>query len=92
MPRRKNRKQEKSLIYLKRLLKKGFDKVKWVYSESGCSKCSSLHGKKWDLEDFIDGLEHNAPIFEHSHPNCDCYLEVSNDDGEVLEVNWKGLM
>ena len=93
MPRRKkNRRQEKSLQYFKGLLKKGFNKVTCVYSESGCSKCSSLNGKTWDLEDFIDGIEHKAPIFEKTHPNCNCYVEVSNDEGEIIEVNWKGLM
>jgi hypothetical protein len=85
-------KKDRSLDYLKRLLKKGFNKVKWVYPDSGCKKCKRLNGKKWDLEEFIEGLEYKAPIFEHSHVNCNCYLEVSNDDGEVLELNWKGLL
>jgi hypothetical protein len=81
-----------SLDYLRELLNEGFNKVKWVYSGSGCDICRSLNNQEWTLEEFIYDLHHEAPIFEHSHVNCNCYIEVSNNEGEIIKVNWNGLI
>jgi len=81
-----------SLRYLSSLLRKGFNKVTWRTTEPYCDTCSDLDGEEWSLKDFISDLEHKAPIFEHSHVNCDCELVVSNEDGEEVIVNWEGLV
>lgn len=41
--------------------------------------CDTLHGKVFRLEDLVLGLQHNAPIFEKSHPNCICWLLVYSE-------------
>jgi len=84
--------KDKSLEYLQELLDQGFKYVKWISSDEPCEICQSLNGEEWDLEDFISNLEHEAPIFEHSHVNCRCHIEVSNDDSEIIKVNYDGLL
>lgn len=63
-----------SLRVLRELLQKGYDEVVWINSEGPCPKCVPLHHKQWYIKDFIAGLHHEAPIFEHSHPGCRCQL------------------
>jgi hypothetical protein len=84
--------QDESLKILKELKKQGFNKVKWVTKIGACRLCRRLNRKEWTLEEFISNLKYSAPIFEKSHPNCDDTIEVSNDDGDIITVNYEGEM
>jgi len=81
---------DESLEILKDLLNEGYVEVEWEIHEHGCSKCNELHGKTWTLEEFIEHLNHEAPIFEHSHVNCICKVIVRNLEGDEIRVNWEG--
>lgn len=84
--------QDMSLSVLQELLDNGFDSVEWV-SEDGCNTCSNLNGTKYSLADFISNLQYAAPIFEHSHVNCKCYLIIRNTTtGEEQKVNFEGIV
>jgi hypothetical protein len=50
------------------LISKGYDTVQWDCGSSTCPKCLPLHGQRWDLDQFLQGLSHDAPLFERSHP------------------------
>ena len=82
--------QDQTLDKLKDLLSKGFNKVTWRTTEPYCRICQDLDEKEWSLKDFIHDLDHDAPIFEHSHVNCDCEIVVSNNDGDEIVLNWEG--
>lgn len=81
-----------SLPLLKELLEQGYDKVKWVNTETACAKCQELDGKEWALEEYINAVHHDAGIFSHSHPNCLCYIIVTHPNGTEVKVNWEGAM
>lgn len=46
--------------------------------------CDTLYGTVFKLEDMVLNLQHNAPIFEKSHPGCGCWLLVYSEyDGDL---------
>lgn len=81
-----------SLSALEILLEQGYNKVKWVSEPTGCSKCLSLDGMEWDLQEYINNITHDAGIFSYSHPNCLCYIIVSKNDIEEIKVNYLGII
>jgi len=84
---------DESLPALQELLENGFDKVIWRWNGTNYDICSELDGQEWTLEEFLEGLIYEAPIFERSHVNCGCHLEVENTTtGETQIVNWQGLV
>jgi hypothetical protein len=85
-----------SLPVLQDLLSQNYNKVKWILSDSDYSQydtCYPLSGQEWDLQDFINETQHDAPIFSHSHVQCLCHLEVWHSDGvNMVKVNWQGII
>ena len=81
--------QDMSMDQLQPLLDDGYDLVVWQSSYSPCPTCQALEGATWSLAEFISGLTHNAPMFEHSHVNCSCTLNIQSsmdDTGEKMDV------
>ncbi len=81
--------QDDSLGELSNLLQVGYDTVQWILNETHkiYDICDELNNYTWSLEEFISGLQHNAPIFEKSHPGCKCLLRItSNSNSELAEM------
>lgn len=89
--------QDDSETILRRLLKQGYHTVTWISSDSDYAKvdgCNALNNKQWALSDFLLGLEHEAPIFEKSHVQCQCRIRVTGDQVENLQsvvLDYRGL-
>jgi hypothetical protein len=84
-----------SLSTLQGLLQEGYSKIKWIKNESDYSnndKCAELNGLEWTLEEFLQGVQFDAPIYTRSHVNCLCILEVSHENGTSVKVNYAGLV
>lgn len=78
---------------LQTLLQQGYDQVVWNASATKCGTCRELHKQRWDLEDFLSNLEHDAPMAERSHPNDNgCKLIVSGPGLPRVTVNYEGRM
>ncbi len=70
--------QDISLPIFEALLAEGYDTVTWQTSASAVdAKCIGLNGEKFALADFISGLQHNAPIYEHGHVGDTCVMLVT---------------
>jgi hypothetical protein len=54
--------------------------------------CSQLNNREWDLPVFINDTNYEAPIFSHSHVQCLCEIEVQHANGEIVKVNWAGVV
>jgi hypothetical protein len=79
--------QDESLSILKDLLERGYTEAEWHAENSQCEKCRSLHGKKWDLNSFLNETEYEAPVFSRSHVgDRSCYLIVRGPDLEEIRV------
>lgn len=79
--------QDESLHSLQDLLNQGYNQVLWHAENSHCSKCQPLNGQTWTLSDFLSGLSHNAPIFEHSHVgDRSCYITISGPELQEILV------
>lgn len=91
-----NRRQDDSTYIFKKLLQLGYDKGIWHVNEKTHTVydiCDTLDGKVVDLKELISDLEHDAPIFETSHPNCNCYIlcySTTNPELDIITVDWKG--
>lgn len=85
--------QDESLPILEEMLNNGFDQVVWVSDNSDCRTCRNMNDQTWSLDEFIQGLRHQAPIFEKSHVGCLCKVKVLNSQtGEEQFVNYEGLI
>ena len=79
--------QDNSLGQLTDLMNQGFTTCVWQKSWAPCPKCVGLHGSTYNIQYFISGLAHGAPIFEKSHVNCRCVILVQNPTtGDEVEV------
>ncbi len=84
--------QDQSLPILQDLLANGYTVVKYISNTDACPKCQDLNGVTWNLSDFIANLSHDAPIFEKSHVNDKCSIEVSGEGKEPILVDYRGVM
>lgn len=86
-----NHRQDESRPTLESLLSEGYDTVIWDASNSMHGICREVHDQQWALEDFISGLEHDAPIFEKTHPgDANCFLVVTGPDLPPVTVDSYG--
>jgi hypothetical protein len=79
--------KDKTRKALKDLMGKGYNKVTWIAGDDACDKCQDAATDIVDeeIEDFISGLAHDAPMAEHSHPDDkSCYLRVHSDNNSDL--------
>jgi len=83
--------QDVSLPVLEELLADGYDQVYWHTSPGATDgPCIAAEGPKGSLADFISGLQHAAPIFEHTHVGCRCSITVSGPGKEDVVVDYTG--
>lgn len=81
----RNARQDDSAPLIKKLINLGYDKAifhihELLHQEKDI--CDLYNGKTFDLRKLISNLQHNAPIFELSHPNClDKETQVYTDQG-----------
>jgi hypothetical protein len=90
-----------SLPILQDLLNQGYDKVTWNTNAGAVdSACLTLNNESWPLADFLQGLLHEAPIYEArqvagatagSHVGCHCVLRVTGPDLPDVMVNAFGI-
>lgn len=86
---------DRCLPVLQQLLSEGYNKVKWFTNDSDYARydqCSALNGQEWDLQQFINDTNYDAPVFCRSHPQCLCHVEVYHENGTVVKVDWTGLI
>jgi hypothetical protein len=77
--RKKAAREDVSLPPLTDLLRRGYTVVIWDAGNTTHSQCRELNQQQWELAQFLTGLEHSAPIFEHSHVGCYCTVIVRGD-------------
>lgn len=78
---------------LEKLLEEGYDTTMWRTSPTAQDgKCKSLDGQQWRLEDFLAGLQHDAPVYERSHVQCTCHVVVTGPGKPEVRVNWEGIV
>jgi len=85
---RGNHRKDLSRPVLQALMSKGYDTVQWDSGASVHDVCVALHGQRWDLNQFLSGLSHDAPLFERSHPgdkNCSVIV-YCRDKAELKPV------
>ncbi len=86
-----NTRQDMSRPILEQLLGNGYEVVEWDSGHSTHALCVELNHQKWVLEDFLTGLQHDAPIFERAHPgDQSCSLLVSGSDVPTVRVDSYG--
>jgi len=89
--------QDDSLPVLRKLISMGYDKAQWHIHEllhKEVDICDEYNGKIFDLKQMTSNLRYSAPIFEHSHVNCYCYLlcySTTNPELETAIVDWTGI-
>jgi hypothetical protein len=90
-----NRRKDKSRPLLQTLLHRGYDTVEWDSGVSTHDVCLALGGQRWTLNQFLQGLAHDAPLFERSHPGdkmCSVIVYCDGrDDVPVVRVDSWGL-
>lgn len=83
-----NTRQDLSRPVLEDLLQKGYQLVTWDSGNSTHSVCIDLDKQVWELEQFLQGLQHDAPLFERSHPgDASCTLIVSGEGLPPVRVD-----
>jgi len=88
-----NTRQDESRPVLEQLMNEGYDTVTWDSSNSKHSVCRELNNQQWNLQDFLSGLQYDAPIFEKTHPgDVNCFLIVTGPNLPLVNVNSYGLM
>jgi hypothetical protein len=68
-----------SLDSLQELLEAGYDRVELIVLSSACEKCQQAKARmgKRVLAEWLDSLQHDAPLFEWTHPDDGtCTLKV----------------
>jgi len=88
-----NNREDLSLPVLQNLLRDGYQIVQWDSGPSTHSVCLELNEQQWNLEDFLTGLRHAAPIFERTHPgDASCAVVVSGENLPTVRVDSYGNM
>lgn len=83
-----NHRQDTSRPILQELLQQGYEVVTWDSRNSTHPPCQALENQQWTLEAFLTGLQHDAPMFERSHPgDANCRIIVSGPDLQPLVID-----
>jgi hypothetical protein len=86
-----NHRQDMSLPVLERLQNEGYNQVMWNSGHSTHSECRDLNRQRWDLQDFLNTTEYDAPLFSRSHPGDEnCTLIVSGEGLPDIELDSYG--
>ena len=86
-----NHRQDMTGPVLQNLLQDGYTQVTWNSNGSHHSQCRDLNRQVWDLQDFLNTTEYDAPLFSRSHPgDQSCTLIVSGQGLPNVEVDSYG--
>lgn len=86
-----NHRQDMTGPVLENLLSDGYSQVTWNSNGSRHSECRNLNRQVWDLQDFLNTTEYDAPLFSRSHPgDASCTLIVSGEGVPNVEVDSYG--
>jgi len=81
--------EDRSGDKLRELQESGYDTVELIVPESACEKCQEAVKavKVRDLATWLSELEHDAPLFEWTHPDDgNCYLLVTDSSGGLEDM------
>jgi hypothetical protein len=86
-----NHRQDMTGPVLEQLKQDGYTQVTWNSNGSRHAPCRDLNRQVWDLEDFLNTTEYDAPLFSRSHPGDEsCTLTVSGSGMLPVEVDSYG--
>lgn len=86
-----NHRQDMTGPVLENLKNDGYTQVTWNSNGSHHAPCRDLNRQVWDLQDFLNTTEYDAPLFSRSHPgDSNCTLIVSGDGVPNVEVDSYG--
>ncbi|MGH7974734.1 MAG: hypothetical protein ACREBR_04365 [bacterium] len=86
-----NHRQDMTGQVLDDLLTNGYNQVTWNSNGSHHGACRDLNKQVWDLQDFLNTTEYDAPLFSRSHPGDEsCTLTVSGPGLPPVEVDSYG--
>ena len=86
-----NHRQDMTGPILTNLLNNGYTQVTWNSNGSHHSQCQDLDRQVWDLQNFLNTTEYDAPLFSRSHPgDASCTLTVSGPSLSPVEVDSYG--
>jgi hypothetical protein len=85
--------QDVSLPIFRSLKSKGYNGTVW-HTNAGATDapCIAKDGDRQDLNSFLFGLQHAAPIYEKTHVGCKCTIEVTGNGKPSVMVNAFGIM
>ncbi len=85
--------QDISLPIFRSLKSKGYNSTRW-HTNAGATDvpCLSKDGDVQDLNSFLFGLQHAAPIYEKTHVGCKCTIEVTAPGKPTVMVNAFGIV
>lgn len=80
--------QDVSLPIFRSLKSKGYTGTVW-HTNAGATDppCLAKNNDKQDLNSFLFGLQHAAPIYEKTHVGCKCTIEVTGTGKPSVMVN-----
>jgi hypothetical protein len=86
-----NHRQDMTGPVLERLQHEGYNQVMWNSGNSTHGECRDLNRQVWDLQDFLNTTEYDAPLFSRSHPgDVNCTLTVSGAGLPSIDVDSYG--
>jgi hypothetical protein len=86
-----NHRQDATRPVLEDLRDQGYSVVTWDSGNSTHGECRDLNRQTWELDNFLSGLEYDAPLFERSHPGDEnCTLIVSGANLPDVRVDSYG--
>ena len=86
-----NHRQDMTGPVLENLLHNGYTQVTWNSNGSHHGECRDLNRQVWDLQNFLETTEYEAPLFSRSHPgDASCTLIISGQGLPQVEVDSYG--
>ena len=84
--------QDVSLPVFEDLLEQGYNMITLVAWSGACAYCKKKNGKTMSLNNWLNQLQHSAPVFEAFHVNSQSELKVWDKKGELPDVfvNYEG--
>lgn len=85
--------QDVSLPIFRSLKAKGYRSTRW-HTDAGAkdTPCLARNNTVQDLNSFLFGLQHAAPIYEKTHVGCKCTVEVTAKGKPSVMVNAFGII
>ena len=84
--------QDISLPIFEDLLEQGYNMITLVAWSGACAYCKKKNGTTMSLNNWLNQLQHSAPVFEAFHVNSQSELKVWDKKGELPDVfvNYEG--